>query len=95
MIAHLTEAFTPELLNGTGVAALVVGLFWMLATGRLVTRREADTIKSDRDEWRAAFVAEQANGRVLSSQVTELLEHARVTERLLGALSELSTRENP
>lgn len=89
------DALTPELLNGTGVLALVVALFWMLATGRLVTRREADGIRKDRDEWHGAFTAEQANGRVMSAQVTELLEHAKVTERLLGALSELSDRGAP
>lgn len=34
------EGLPTGLTNGVGVAALLVVLFWMLATGRLATRRE-------------------------------------------------------
>lgn len=39
----------PALLNGAGVVSLLVGLFWMIATGRLVTRREHDNRVADKD----------------------------------------------
>ena len=40
----------PALLNGVGVGALLVLLFYMLATGRLVTRREHESRMADKDE---------------------------------------------
>jgi hypothetical protein len=46
------ESIPPALLNGVGVVGLLVVLFWMLATGRLVTRREHETVRADRDYWR-------------------------------------------
>lgn len=36
----MEEVLPAGLVNGVGVAALLVGLFWMLATGRLCTGRE-------------------------------------------------------
>ena len=46
------DAIPPALINGAGVVTLLVGLFWMIATGRVVTRREHDAVKEDRDYWR-------------------------------------------
>lgn len=46
------DAIPPALLSGGGVVTLLVGLFWMVATGRIVTRREHDAVKEDRDYWR-------------------------------------------
>lgn len=89
------DAIPPDLIGASGPAAMIVALFWMLATGRLITRREADGIRKDRDDWKAAHATEQANGRVSSAQVTELLEHARVTEAFMGALSELADNREP
>lgn len=34
------ETYAPILANGVGVSALLAGLFWMLASGRLATGRE-------------------------------------------------------
>jgi hypothetical protein len=43
------DAIPPALLNGVGVAGLLVGLFWMLASGRIVTRREHEGRVADKD----------------------------------------------
>ena len=43
------DAIPPALLSGGGVASLLGLLFWMLATGRLVTRREHDNRMADKD----------------------------------------------
>lgn len=60
------------LTNGIGVVGVLLIFVWLVATGRLVTRREVDSteamhireledISHDRDEWRAAHrISEQA-----------------------------------
>lgn len=68
-----------SLLNGAGAAGMVVGLFWMLATGRLVTRREADGITADRDMWRET-------AQTLTPVVAKVLDESETTNRLLRAL---------
>lgn len=40
----------PELVGGTTAAGMFAGLFWMLATGRLVTRREHEGRVADKNE---------------------------------------------
>lgn len=83
-------------LDNIGVVGLVVLLGWMLATGRLVTRREADEIRRDRDEWRRAWEAASSDAQSSSAQVAELLEHARVADATLRALSQVAaSRESP
>lgn len=73
-----------------GVLGLVVGLFWMLATGRLLTRREADNIAAalqhqiesavaDRDMWRDT-------AQTLTPIVTKVLNESETTNKLLRAL---------
>lgn len=82
-----------ELLNGIGVVALVLLFAWLLATGRLVTRREADNMKvaaerennelrADRDVWRDNFLDQKG----LMSQI---LMGQETTNRLLQALPHL------
>ena len=59
--AGVFDAVPTSVLNGVGVVGLVLIFFWLLATGRLVTRREVDQIEHDRDEWRTAHrISEQA-----------------------------------
>lgn len=73
-----------------GVIGLVVGLFWMLSTGRLVTRRESDNIAlalnaqiagvtADRDMWRETT-------QTLTPIVTRVLNESETTNKLLRAL---------
>jgi hypothetical protein len=62
-----------------GAVTMLAGAVWMIFTGRLVTRREADGIKSERDYWREAFKEEQR-------QSTKLLEVAEVASATMKAL---------
>lgn len=77
----MTDVVSPALLNGVGVVGLLVGLFWMLATGRLVTRREADAIE------RRAESAEQRAAEA-TAQLTEMMEFARLGKQVINALDE-------
>jgi hypothetical protein len=74
--------------NGTGVVVLIVGLFWMLATGKLVTRREADGIAADRDMWRET-------AQTLTLDMPKLLTEAETTNRLLRSLPRISEVDQP
>lgn len=67
------------LLNGTGVTVLLVGLFWMLATGRLVTRREVDKVDKDREVWRSLALEQKG-------LLTTVLTGQETTNRLLRAI---------
>lgn len=67
------------ILNGTGVAGLLVLLFWMLSTGRLATRREVDDIRADRDVWRSAALDQKG-------LLTQVLSGQETTNRLLRAI---------
>lgn len=76
------DFITPALLNGVGVVGMLAGLFWMLASGRLVTRREADayTRRAEAAEKERAALIEQ-NG--------ELMEMARLGQSMFRALNEV------
>lgn len=65
--------------NGVGVLALLAGLFWLLATGRLVTRREADRIEADCKVWRDTALEQKG-------LVTTLLSGQETTNRLLRSI---------
>lgn len=75
----LDGLITGDLVGQAGLATIVLSGIWMIFTGRLVTRREADEIKAERDYWRAAFTEEQR-------QSTELLETAKTAQAALNAL---------
>lgn len=80
------DFLSPVILDGAGVVALLVGLFWMLATGRLVTRRENDATIADRDMWRET-------AQTLTPVVTKVLSESETTNRLLRALPGLVGRD--
>lgn len=85
----------PELLNG-GIAAAMLGLlFWLLSTGRLVTRREAEGIRRGSDEWKATASTAQVALSESLRQNGELLEHARVMDTFVRGLSTVADRETP
>lgn len=65
--------------NGVGVVALLGALFWLLATGRLVTRREADRIEADCKVWRDTALEQKG-------LVTTLLSGQETTNRLLRSI---------
>jgi hypothetical protein len=65
---------------------LLVILFWMLATGRIVTRREADDIRADRDVWRS-------NALDQKGLLTQMLSGQETTNRLLRAIPHVEEAE--
>lgn len=72
---------TPALFDGIGVVSLLVFSFWMLMTGRLVTRREANGIE------RRAEKAE-ATVEKLTGLLDDLTESARLQQSMYEALRE-------
>jgi hypothetical protein len=80
------DAIPPALINGVGVVGLVVILFWMLATGRLVTRREAEDIRADRDVWRS-------NSLEQKGLMTQMLTGQETTNRLLRSIPHVGDDE--
>lgn len=66
-------------IEGIGVAGLLVLLFIMLATGRLVTRREQQNVEKDRDAWRDLALDQKG-------LLTQLLVGQETANRLLAAL---------
>lgn len=76
-----------DIATGGGVIGLVVALFWMLATGRLATRREADDIRKDRDVWREMALEQKG-------LVSQLLAGQETTNRLLRALPRIGEVED-
>lgn len=66
-------------LTALGPGALLSIAILLLLFGRLVTRRELDDIKEDRDKWRET-------AQELSGQVAELLEHSRTTDAFIRSL---------
>lgn len=75
------DPFEAALLNGVGVASLLGLLFWLLATGRLVTRREADGITQ-------RAVSAETSRDLLIEQNGELIEMARLGQSVFTALHE-------
>ena len=73
---------TPDMLEGTGVIAMLTALSWMLATGMLVTRRENDATIRDRDMWRET-------AQTLTPVVAKVLSESETTNRLLRALPDM------
>lgn len=95
------ESIPPALVNGIGVVGLLVVLFWMLAKGHIYTgtshreilaakQRELDSDKehyeqriADKD---AQIVLWRAVGETSQAQMTETLEHSRLSVQLLQAI---------
>lgn len=80
------DSIPPGLFSDVGAVAVVLVVGWMIFTGRLVTRREADDIRRDRDNWRAAWSTSELAREVSASQTGELLQYAKVSEELLRGI---------
>jgi hypothetical protein len=77
-------------LDKIGVVALVLLLGYALATGRLVTRREADDIRQDRDTWRKTALTEQ---EVRVKQGVLIDEHVRTTAAAIDSIRREAERK--
>ena len=80
------EAIPPAVYEIGGVLGLVVALFWLLATGRLVTRRELDQATHDRDEWRTESRIKDQEIQAKNDQLAHLAEVGRTVDAVLRAL---------
>lgn len=89
------DTLLPQGLDNLSSLAVALIVVWAIARGTLVTRREADGLRKDRDEWRSAHTASELARQASERQVTELLEHARVADALVRGLSEVANRETP
>lgn len=59
------DPFYAALLNNAGAISVGLGVVWMIATGRLVTRRENDNTVHREGEWRT-------ESRIKDQQLQEL-----------------------
>lgn len=89
----------PAFLAGGGITGVLYILFLpyiQMARGKLVPRSAIDDERADTEKWRQAHeVSEKARieliaqGREMSAQVSESLEHARTVEAFLKALGDI------
>lgn len=70
---------TADILSGGGVVGFVLVVFWLIATGRLVTKREHDTA------LKRIEAAESARDKALA-QNAELMEMTRLGAATFTAL---------
>jgi hypothetical protein len=75
----MLDGITTNLLVNMGSSGLLTIVVWMIFTGRLVTRREANHLIEELNHWRTAFIQEQENTQAL-------METGLVTRDLLRAL---------
>lgn len=84
----MDDFLTPALFNGVGVLTILVATYWMLATGRLVTRREADAYERRAKAAEDRLAAADARADELVAQNSELMEMARFGRHVFDALRE-------
>ena len=80
------ESLPPVVFETVGVIGLVVALFWLLATGRLATRRELDKAEHDRDEWRTESRIKDQQMQVKDEQLAHLAEVGKTVDAIMRAL---------
>jgi hypothetical protein len=87
---QMFDTIPPALLNGAGVITLLGWLYWMLASGRLVTRREHENRMADKDATIAdkdeQIVMWRGTAETNAAQKQELLEQGRLSTQLLQAI---------
>jgi hypothetical protein len=81
------DAIPPALLNGVGVGGLLAVLFWMLATGRLVTRREHEGRIADKDQ---VIATQERTIAVKDSQLEKLAVVGETAIRILSSVEALA-----
>lgn len=80
------EGLPPGLSEGIGVVGVVLLVFWLLWSGRLVTKRELDKAEHDRDEWRTESRIKDQQIQEKDEQIRTLAEVGRTVEAVLRAL---------
>ncbi len=83
----MIEGIPVAALTPWGIVLVVALLPYILvARGKLIPRSTYEDIIRDRDHWRAAHGVSEETRATQTAQVSELLEHARVTTTILRAL---------
>ena len=77
------------LLDGIGIAGLLVLAFVLLSRGVLVTRREVERLEHDRDEWRAESRIKDQQIAEKDAQLRHMGEVGRQVKRVMAALQQL------
>lgn len=80
------DALPPGLAEGIGVVGVVLLVFWLIWSGRLVTKRELDHVEHDRNEWRTESRIKDQQIREKDDQITALAEVGKTVEAVLRAL---------
>ena len=87
------DGLPPGLFEGIGVVGIVLLVFWLLWSGRLVTKRELDGVEHDRNEWRTESrikdqqIQDQADQiTTKDAQLAHLAEVGRTVEAIMRAL---------
>lgn len=74
------------LINGVGVVGVVIIVGWMVATGRLVTRREHADAIHDRDEWRAECRIKDQQIAEKDAQLRHMAEVGRTVDAIMRSI---------
>lgn len=70
-------------LGATGIVVLVV---LMILTGRLVTRKQLEDERTEKNYWRSAHTVSEEARRMQAQQLTEVLEGLSATQAIIRAL---------
>lgn len=85
----MLEAIEPFAIP-TGLGALVIGMFWLVFTGRLIPASVVTQMLAVKDReiqtLEAGYKAEQDRNAILTEQVGELMELSRVTVGIVQAI---------
>lgn len=69
-----------------GAFALLMAVFWLVFTGRLVPRSQLDDARADRDMWREAHATEKKINEEYADLLAAQLESTRTIEAFMAAL---------
>jgi hypothetical protein len=84
----MLEGLPVELLQDLDVVALGLIVVWMIATGRLVTRREHVDALHDRDEWRSEARLKDAQIAEKDRQLGHMEQVGRTVEQFTRGLQQ-------
>jgi hypothetical protein len=85
------------LLGQWGPDAVAIGLLawviWAVLTGRLITRRQLEDTKQDRDYWREAHTTSEGTRSIMAQQMQRILGNADVVNQVLTSLKKAADPE--
>lgn len=91
----MEEWLTSLPVGGFSAGAILAVVVLMLFRGQLVTKREHEETRADRDTWRAAWDTSEEARRTQAAQLGELLELAQTTDKVIRALPRMPEGDKP